>query len=308
MGCAPVAQSEPSDQCSFFQIGTLSLTRSMHASAAANASARCGLDTTTATAVSESSSRPSRCTTATRSTPGHSSRIAATISASRPRRLLVRLVGERDDIVAAFGMVADDAEERDDGSADGRRRPRDERIERDRVVVEREPVARVGDRLGHGHGCHCRNASAAGPFRPSGPPSNRKTRQYTPAVNEGLRSISARECLRATTAADDGDDDDEPTLGGPPHPMDRVWRHPSELLRSSTAGRREGGLRRSASARSCSCRSARAVGALSPSRCSRPRRFDQTQTAGSGTEPRRHTARDQRSRPSPVASARPSSP
>jgi putative serine protease PepD len=23
--------------------------------------------------------------------------------------------------------------------------------------------------------------------------------------------------------------DDEPTLGGPPHPMDRIWRHPSEL-------------------------------------------------------------------------------
>src|SRR5260221_9247353 len=34
-GCSPSAQSEPSAQCSFFQIGTLSLTRSMQASAAA---------------------------------------------------------------------------------------------------------------------------------------------------------------------------------------------------------------------------------------------------------------------------------
>jgi S1-C subfamily serine protease len=28
---------------------------------------------------------------------------------------------------------------------------------------------------------------------------------------------------------DGGTGDDEPTLGGPPHPMDRIWRHPSEL-------------------------------------------------------------------------------
>jgi putative serine protease PepD len=28
---------------------------------------------------------------------------------------------------------------------------------------------------------------------------------------------------------DGGAGDDEPTLGGPPHPMDRIWRHPSEL-------------------------------------------------------------------------------
>jgi putative serine protease PepD len=28
---------------------------------------------------------------------------------------------------------------------------------------------------------------------------------------------------------DGGVGDDEPTLGGPPHPMDRIWRHPSEL-------------------------------------------------------------------------------
>jgi len=38
---------------------------------------------------------------------------------------------------------------------------------------------------------------------------------------------------------DGGAGDDEPTLGGPPHPMDRIWRHPSELPsiadRSATA-------------------------------------------------------------------------
>jgi putative serine protease PepD len=28
---------------------------------------------------------------------------------------------------------------------------------------------------------------------------------------------------------DGGAGDDEPTFGGPPHPMDRIWRHPSEL-------------------------------------------------------------------------------
>ena len=34
---------------------------------------------------------------------------------------------------------------------------------------------------------------------------------------------------------DGGSGDDEPSLGGPPHPMDRIWRHPSEL--PSIAGR-----------------------------------------------------------------------
>src|ERR1051326_6480185 len=57
IGCAPVAQSEPAAQCSCFQIGTLAFTRSIAASAAAKAVPRCGLDTTTATAVSLSSSR-----------------------------------------------------------------------------------------------------------------------------------------------------------------------------------------------------------------------------------------------------------
>ncbi len=62
---------------------------------------------------------------------------------------------------------------------------------------------------------------------------------------------------------DGGAGDDEPTLGGPPHPMDRVWRHPSEL--PSIAGR---GSHRTARLRTIRLRSvltplgAGAVGAL----------------------------------------------
>ena len=42
MGCSPSAQSEPSDQCSRFQIGAVSFSVSMQNRAASNASARCG--------------------------------------------------------------------------------------------------------------------------------------------------------------------------------------------------------------------------------------------------------------------------
>ncbi len=51
-----------------------------------------------------------------------------------------------------------------------------------------------------------------------------RVRRYTPAVNDG----------------GPGDDEPDPTLGGPPHPMDRIWRHPSELPALSEPSSRPG--------------------------------------------------------------------
>jgi serine protease DegS len=56
-----------------------------------------------------------------------------------------------------------------------------------------------------------------------------------------------------------GDDDPDPSPGAPPHPMDRVWRHPSELPALAEPRVRSGGpLRRSV----LLCVGAGAVGAL----------------------------------------------
>ena len=194
---------------------------------------------------------PSRCTTATRSTLGPlGAHRRDDLGHPSLRGLLVRLVRERDDVVAAFGMVADNAEERDDGSADGRRRPRDERVERDRV--------RLGARSNHapsGDGWGTGTAAIVGTPRPQGPfglrgrrqtgndPSvhSRRERRAFPIVGRGPRAVirgsrrasprrrrRGRRRSRRVRAA-----------GGPPHPMDRVWRHPSELPALGEPGDRE---------------------------------------------------------------------
>src|SRR5262249_24067618 len=70
----------PSAQCSFFQIGTSSLSRSMAWRHASKASARCGQLTATATLTSPTSSRPSRWTRPMAPT-GQRARVSAAISA-----------------------------------------------------------------------------------------------------------------------------------------------------------------------------------------------------------------------------------
>ena len=68
----------PSVACSFFQIGTVSLSLSIPHLHAAIASARCGLDTETTTDGSPISRRPVRCAIATRAS-GHFSAISSAI-------------------------------------------------------------------------------------------------------------------------------------------------------------------------------------------------------------------------------------
>src|SRR5690625_2140565 len=57
--CSPI-HNVPSSQCSFFQMGTISLIRSIAYLLAAKASFRCGVETAMATATSEMSNRPLR--------------------------------------------------------------------------------------------------------------------------------------------------------------------------------------------------------------------------------------------------------
>src|SRR5439155_162466 len=63
---SPSTHTSPSTKYSFFQIGTMRLSRLMPSSAASNAGLRCGAVTTTATLVSPISILPSRCTIAMR--------------------------------------------------------------------------------------------------------------------------------------------------------------------------------------------------------------------------------------------------
>ena len=92
---APVPQSEPPSQCSRFQIGTVSFRVSMQNRAASNASARCGDDTTTTTATSDSARSPVRCS---ERDPVDRRPLAPGVGRHRgeprDRLLLVRLVGE----------------------------------------------------------------------------------------------------------------------------------------------------------------------------------------------------------------------
>src|SRR3954463_10660495 len=73
-------QSSPSRQRSFFQIGTVALSVSMHQRAASNASPRWGALTATTTATSVSDSAPVRCSSAIRPRPSHRRRASTAIS------------------------------------------------------------------------------------------------------------------------------------------------------------------------------------------------------------------------------------
>src|SRR5487761_682697 len=75
---SPSIQYVPSLACSFFQIGTVSLSLSIPHLQAAMASARCGLDTETTTEGSPISRRPVRCAIATRA-EGHFSATSSAI-------------------------------------------------------------------------------------------------------------------------------------------------------------------------------------------------------------------------------------
>ena len=237
IGCDPVAQSEPSDQCSFFQIGTLAFTRSMHAS-------RRGERLGAVRARDDDRDRGLREREPT--------------EAVHDRDAVDRgpLVAHRGDDLARAGAARvrrtprrSSATTSSRPSAWSRTTPRNATTapmpgvvahatsgsSGDRLVDEREPVTRVGNRRGQGHGGHCRNA-----VEPDGP-SSRAERGCGRARGHCERTASLhsrRERWAAETRFapvsvppidDGGAGDDEPTLGGPPHPMDRIWRHPSEL-------------------------------------------------------------------------------
>ena len=122
------------------------------ACAAANASARCGLDTTTATAVSRQ--REPAEAVHDRDPVDRRPLLAQTgddLAQPPAGGFFVGLVRERDDIGAALGVIADDAEEGDDRAATGRGRPRNERVERRRAPSSRASHSRAsaaGDRTG----------------------------------------------------------------------------------------------------------------------------------------------------------------
>src|ERR1700730_18388908 len=74
-GAAPVAQSLPPAQVSFFQIGTVALSVSIANRAASKASPRWGVLATTTTEVSPSRRWPVRCKSASRPVIGHRARV-----------------------------------------------------------------------------------------------------------------------------------------------------------------------------------------------------------------------------------------
>ena len=277
------AQSEPPDQCSCFQIGTVSFSVSMQNAAASNAASRCGDETDDQRPTPpRAASSPTRCSSATRSRSGQRRRASATIS--------------------PIARVAPAPRTPRRSSRAHRRGPRRDRARRRRSVttapaagvvahasaastgsgssVERDPVARVGSGA----------ASTATVYgtrpgrRPAGPSADRGRGRERDRVVTLARDGARRRRRRApddgpTTATSDpattseADDDRRPRRASRParpalDPPDASWRRsrppPAPRPRRSAVGR--AARRRRAPARSLTRRRARRRRRVRPAR------------------------------------------
>ena len=101
-----------------------------------------------------------------------------------------------------FGVIAHDAEERDDRAGARRRRPRVQRVDRQRGVGERDPVARVGRGPEHGEQSTERAPTLAWAARsaPTGPRSRTRIRVVT-LDRDGQRGRDRPRATSPTTRA-----------------------------------------------------------------------------------------------------------
>ena len=216
--------------------------------AASNAAARCGDETTTSHGRSDSSSSPTRWSSATRSISGQ--RVARGVRdlGHRARRAgrLVRLVGHAPHAVAAVGVIADDAENATTAPAAGRRDAHASAAS----VGSGSVVKPIQSRPPGSGEAYSTVATVYG--------SRFDPRSWPSARRRGARSRSVVAVVRLATMGPAGDDAPRwarptsatratarprpttttttrwgPTttgpVGAPPDRMDRLWVHPAEL-------------------------------------------------------------------------------
>src|SRR5918995_6270209 len=217
MCCASRPQLEPSDQVSRFQMGTERFSVSMQNRAAANASSRWGAVATTTTALSPTSSTPTRCSSARRPRTGHRARASSATACSRGTTWLS---------YASYSNFSTPGRP----AALSRAVPEN----RTRPPQSGRTAQEVASATGSGAADSPSQVSPSGGTRGASGVSIAVHRTLAGAVRcakgaGGRRPFAATPLYPPAVPFDDDAEEGPSGFRPPPHPDDRLWRHPSEM-------------------------------------------------------------------------------